>query len=290
MILGTIDAEHPTLSHLLKSSQPYSDNAWEIIFSAANQGKPYTSLRPGCLVSIDPQTLELSFAQNDVALAPSPPSASTASPNPPSWSLGLPDEQGQLQFAERLAASVKAYLGQPYHKIDCYALVVQGLKDQGVQYSGAGGLRNSLKQMAVSQGLPSNAYQNGEGLIEVAGQKLYDQSFGRINDVERQAAMVMEQLQPFLQEGMLLSFSTPSRGHTGVIAKQDGQWTYVNSGVIDHQVDGETISKRVGEERLAAEIRNWFVLAKNKRTSLQISGGLFDPQKLKVAGRMIASN
>lgn len=286
--LGALDADNPTLSHLLKNNPQYSDHTWNIIFSATNRHKPYTSLRPGCQVSINPQTLELSFAQDD-ATATSPPAVSSTDALPPQpLPAAATDEQGQQQFSEKLAESVKSYLGKPYHAIDCYGLVVKGLKDQGVHYSGPGGLLNRLERMAARHGLPANAYQNGEGLIEIAGNKLFDQSFTRIKDAEGQAAKVMEQLQPLLQEGMLLSFSTPRRGHTGVIAKKDGQWTYVNSGVIDHQVNGGKVSKRVGEEKLEEEIKNWFLLAKNKRTSLKVSAGLFDTQKLKEKGGLVA--
>lgn len=287
--LGVIDDNNPTPSHLLKKSYQYGDNAWNIIFSSVNRDKPYTSVRPGSLVSINPKTLELSFAppiDHPVRFK----STETNSGGTVEASLaGVIDIPSQQQFSEKLAESVKAYLGQPYREIDCYALVIKGLKDQGVRYSGSGGLRNRLERMAARHGLPRNAYQNGEGLIEVAGNKLYDKSFVRIKDAEGQSSTVMEQLQPLLREGMLLSFSTPSRGHTGVVAKKDGQWTYVNSGVIDHQINGGEVSKRVGEEKLEEEIKNWFLLAKNKRTSLKVSAGLFDTEKLKANGRMLAN-
>lgn len=290
ILLGTLDAANPTLSHLLKSSPKYRDNAWDIIFSTVNRNKPYTSVRPGSLVSINPNTLELSFDTPDDRLADMNGINAKSSKAVEALPVELIDSSSPQQFSEKLAESVKAYLGKPYREIDCYALVVKGLKDQGVQYGGSGGLRNRLERMATSHGLPRNAYQNGEGLIKVAGNKLYDESFVRIKDAEGQSSKVMEQLQPILQEGMLLSFSTPTRGHTGVVAKKDGLWTYVNSGVIDHQVNGGEISKRVGEEKLEEEIKNWFKLAKNKRTSLKVSAGLFDTQKLGANGRMLANN
>jgi len=288
--LGTLDADNPTLSHLLKNNPQYSGNTWNIIFSPVNHNKPYTSLRPGCQVSINPQTLELSFEQNDDDSARPVLTAARSGATPQAKPAEIVDGQSQRQFSEKLAESVKAYLGQPYQEIDCYGLVVKGLKDQGVQYGGSGGLLYQLERMASRHGLPANAYLNGEGLIEIAGNKLYDQSFSRIKDAKRQSNEVMEQLEPLLQEGMLLSFSTPSRGHTGVIAKKDGQWTYVNSGMIDHQVNGGKISKRVGEENLEEEIKNWFVMAKHKRTSLKVSAGLFDTQKLKTKGHLLANS
>lgn len=286
--LGVIDENNPTLSHLLKKSYQYGDNAWNIIFSSANRNKPYASVRPGSLISINPRTLELSFDPPTDRAACLSSSDTKSGESATALPVGMSDSPSQQQFSEKLAESVKAYLGQPYREIDCYALVVKGLKDQGVRYSGSGGLRNRLEHMAARHGLPRNAYQNGEGLIEVAGNKLYDKSFIRIKDVEGQSRQVMEQIQPLLREGMLLSFSTPSRGHTGVVAKKDGQWTYVNSGVIDHQINGGAVSKRVGEEKLEEEIKNWFLLAKNRQTSLKVSAGLFDTEKLKTNGRMLA--
>ncbi|MDD5758005.1 MAG: hypothetical protein PHI06_02870 [Desulfobulbaceae bacterium] len=287
--LGAIDEKNPTLSHLLKKSYQYGDNAWNIIFSSVNRNKPYASVRAGSLVSINPKTLELSFDSPADRPARLSSRDANSGESDKTFSVGMTDSKSQQQFSEKLAESVKAYLGHPYREIDCYALVVKGLKDQGVRYSGSGGLRNRLERMAARHGLPRNAYQNGEGLIEVAGNKLYDQSFIRVKDAEGQSSKVMEQLQPLLQEGMLLSFSTPSRGHTGVVARRDGQWTYVNSGVIDHQINGGVVSKRVGEEKLEEEIKNWFLLAKNKRTSLKVSAGLFDTEKLKGKGRMLAN-
>lgn len=287
LALGAIDQENPTISHLLKKNPLYRDQAWNIIFSAANRNKPYGALQPGSLVSIDPSTLELSF-QGSKTPSSSLATAVGDATLPPSPVSGASDE-AQRGFAGRFIDSIKSYLGQPYTAIDCYGLVVRGLQDQGVQYGGTGGLRQHLERLAAKQGLPPNAFHNGEGLIEIAGNKLFDESFARITDADRLAKKVMEKLEPLLQEGMLLSFSTPSRGHTGVIGKKNGQWTYVNSGMIDHQVDGGRVSRRVGEETLAEEIRNWFSLAKNKATSLKVSAGVFDTEKLKAKSNMVAS-
>lgn len=295
LLLGTIKPDIPTISHLLRSDPRFTDRAWDIIFAAPNRSKPFASLKPGAVVTIDPQTLELSF-RNQEPPAPQPTLAdipgpraviAEAPPPKPAERVAVPAEQ--KNFAQRLAESVKSYLGQSYDKLDCYGLVVRGLKDLGIEYNGANGLRQRLEHLAQGQGKAKNAYENGEGLIEVAGNKVFDESFVRVKDANQQSAAVMRQLEPLLQEGMLLSFSTEKRGHTGVIAKRDNQWTYVNSGVIDHQVNGGRVSRRVGEESLAEEIKNWFVLAKNHTSSLKVSAGLFDTQKLRPKGDMVAN-
>jgi hypothetical protein len=295
-VLGTIKPDTPTISHLLKSDPRYTDNAWSIIFSNANRSKPFASLEPGSVVAINPQTLELSFQNNDalvtqpaISTEPSPPAIAAEAP-PPKPVENAEDPTEQSNFAQKLVGSVKSYLGQSYDKLDCYGLVVRGLKDLGIQYNGANGLRQRLDRLAQEQGLAKNAYENGEGLIEVAGNKVYGESFVRVKDADRQSAEVMKKLEPLLQEGMLLSFSTESHGHTGVIAKKGNQWTYVNSGLIDHDVNGGgKVSRRVGEETLADEIKNWFVLAKNNTSSLKVSAGLFDAQKLQSKTGVVAN-
>ena len=87
-----------------------------------------------------------------------------------------------------------------------------------------------------------------------------------------------------------ITFSTPSRGHTGIISRKNGRWTYVNSGLIDHQIDAGRVSRRVGEEVLEDEIRNWFSLARNRNESLKISVGLLEEEKLRGQAGCLAQN
>lgn len=281
--IGSINSGHPTISHLLKKHPDYTNKAWDIIFSPANRNIPYDTLPLGTLVFIDPKTSELSFQKAETAkLAQADDNKNTAQDTTSTSAQAVPDSDG---FAKKFVDSVKTYLGRPYQKINCYGLVVRGLEDIGVNYKGTDGLRQHLVQMATDKGLRHNAYHNGEGLIEIAGTKLFDESFSAIKNAEQQADEVMNKIKPLLKEGMLLSFSTPYRGHTGVVSQKNGEWTYVNSGVIDHQVDGGKTTKRVGEETLAEEMTNWFKLAKNKRTSLKVSAGMFDTEKLKDKAR-----
>lgn len=282
--IGTINSRNPTLSHLLKNHPDYSNKTWDIVFSAVNRNKPYDALPLGTPVFINPKSLEVSFQEKEIAQSErTVPTINT--PNDVVFK-SLQAVTDSHVFSKKFADSVKTYLGKPYHKIDCYGLVVRGLEDIGVHYKGSDGLRQHLVQMATTQGLRHNAYHNGEGLIEAAGNKLFDESFLSIKNAEQQASEVMNKIKPLLQEGMLLSFSTPHRGHTGVISQKNGEWTYVNSGMIDHQVDGGKVAKRVGEETLSDEITNWFKLAKKKRTSLKVSAGIFDTEKLKDKARL----
>ena len=296
--IGVIGPQTPTVSHLLTQDPRLKARAWKIIFASINRHKPYNALRPGTQVAIDPETQELLFSpappatpkacpQTAMPAAPSSPSAAISpSPAPATATTDNPLDPaapGQ-DFGKRLAASVKSYIGTPYSALNCYDLVVRGLEDQGVSYQGANGLRQRLADLAKAHGLPENAYRNGEGLIAAAGEPIYGASFPRIKDAARQTEELTRQLAPRLREGMLLSFSTPSQGHTGVVSKKNGQWTYVNSGVIDHQVDGGGPGKRVGEETLAAEIGNWCRLAQHRGVSLMVSVGRLDPARLAAKG------
>lgn len=177
---------------------------------------------------------------------------------------------------ESLAEAVKPYIGTPYNKIDCYGLVVRGLQNQGVQYKGHGGIRERLEAMAVRNGLPGNAYFNGEGLVEKAGTRVFSKSLHNISNAREKTEELYSEITPYLQEGCILSFSTTTRGHTGIVSRQGGEWTYINSGVIDNQVFPVRISKGVGEEFLKAELDNWVVHAAHKKEPLTVTIGHVD--------------
>jgi hypothetical protein len=94
------------------------------------------------------------------------------------------------------------------------------------------------------------------------------------------AATVYAAMAPHLAAGQLLSFSTPTRGHTGVVAQRDRQWTFINSGRVDHPVAGAGTAKGVSEEVLQAEIGNWLLLARRRDEPLTITLGQFQDRKL----------
>jgi len=175
-------------------------------------------------------------------------------------------------------------MGKSYSDVNCYELVVAGLNNMGVRYFGQGGMGNEMVTGALQKGLPKNAYLNGEGLIRFSGSESYRKSFARISDPERQARQVMAEMAGHLEKGSILSFSTESRGHTGVVSNKDGEWTFINSGVMDHPVAATTTSKGVGEESLAREVENWFELAAEENESLVITVGKLNSTKLAAYG------
>ena len=180
--------------------------------------------------------------------------------------------------------AVQSYLGIPYKKVDCFELVIQGLQRLGIRYQGRGGLGEHLVKMALGKGLPSNAYLNGEGLIQASGSLIYSKSLKHIQDSEEQARRIFGEMEPLLKKGFILSFSTPTHGHTGIVSHKDRLWTYINSGNMDHELGVQGAPKGVGEESLREEIRNWVKLAAEHKEPLQITLGRLQEKKLRSAG------
>ncbi len=177
--------------------------------------------------------------------------------------------------------AVRPYIGISYTKIDCYGLIVRGLMNQGVKYHGKGGLREKLENLAERDGRPNNAYLNGEGLVEKAGMKIFSKFTSRIPNIQEKTDEVYSEIARYLREGLILSFSTSSRGHTGIVSRQKDDWTFINSGIIDNQISPGEVSERVGEEFLKAEIKNWFVLAERRKEPLTVTLGRLDANHLQ---------
>lgn len=190
--------------------------------------------------------------------------------------------------------AVRTFIGTPHRSIDCYGLIVRGLINQGIQYHGQGGIREKLENLALLNGLPGNAYLNGEGLVEKAGTTLFSNSIPKIINVREDTDRIFSEMTPYLKKGIILSFSTTTRGHTGIISRWKDRWTYINSGLIDNQIVSGEISERVGEEFLKAEIRNWVELASSRKEPLTVTLGEIDENHLpdfdwsKTAGKLAA--
>jgi hypothetical protein len=60
------------------------------------------------------------------------------------------------------------------------------------------------------------------------------------------------------------------------VSRHEKDWTYVNSGDIDNEIIDGPRSKRVGEEFLKDEIKNWCRLAANTKESLKVTLGKID--------------
>ncbi|MFO7717384.1 MAG: hypothetical protein ACQESV_04350 [Thermodesulfobacteriota bacterium] len=179
-----------------------------------------------------------------------------------------------------LNQAVAAYCGNSYNQMDCFELVVQGLKDMGVDYGGREGLQRSLIAKAEQEGQPSNAYLTGEGLINASGRHVFQSAFHPPEDPQAKAEALFAELSGNLEPGMVLSFSTPNRGHTGVVGKQGEDWTFINSGLVNNPVGPSSTDYGVAEEDLRAELATWLQRSATNGETLQVSLGALDPNKL----------
>jgi hypothetical protein len=280
--LGTISHKTQTVSDLLLRHPVYKREMWKIVHSELNNNRPYTKMRPGTKVYLNPQSLEIMWQGQDVNIQRSQAldgKDHTLSEN----SYG--GVNGDDPISDGLVKAIQPYVGKPYDQVDCFQLVVEGLERLGVRYKGRGGLGERLIKMATKKGLPSNAYLNGEGLIKASGSEVYSKSILKVRNSETQARDVYKEMEPLLRKGFILSFSTPTRGHTGIVSQKDRSWTYINSGEMDHQIQHPSASKRVGEEYLTEEIKNWLALAEDRNESLVITLGQLKGDKLR--GRTI---
>lgn len=279
--LGTISARRPTVSHLLIRHPRYGSDCWRIIHSETNQGKRFERLQSGTPIWLNPGTGEIAWGPGEGPAAcdrtAAVPETLRAPASPPTAAaLPLPE----TPFSSELVQAVRPYIGRPYAEMNCYDLVVQGLEKIGVRYHGSGGLKSRLLEMALAGGRPANAFLNGEGLIRASGETVYTTSLKAIETPAETAGKVYAAMAPHLAAGQILSFSTPTRGHTGVIAKHDSQWTFINSGRVDHPVAATGTAKGVSEETLQAEIANWLRLAHRRGEPLHITLGRFQDRKL----------
>ncbi len=267
--IGTITDKISTVSELLYASG-YQKECWNILAKDVNSTKPFRRIPPGTKIYLDRITSEIRWGQkSDIATKmPDKIQAQPAEPGP------------EILPQIPLNHAVSKFIGQDYDQMDCYEMVVEGLKDMGVSYQGRNGLGRYLMAKAKGEGLASNHYLNGEGLVKAAGESVYHKKLLRVGNPETQAKTIMNEMETVLKTGQILSFSTQSRGHTGVISRQENIWTFINSGTMDHNIAGDNGSKGVGEEILAKELENWLKLAEENGEGLQITLGDIDPSKL----------
>ena len=282
--LGRVSDALPTVSHVLASNPEHAKNTWQIISSDINSSKDFTRIPNGAVITMDPATLELSWDNTPPVVAAKPALPILHEPRPAEPEIfltGKPDS-----FSAGLERAVRRHVGRPYNDVNCYDLVVQGLEAMGVRYTGRNGIYDKMVSLAREKGLAGNAYVTGEGLVEVAGTKIYGRQISRPRNPSAEARAVYQEMQPLLEPGLVLSFSTRSHGHTGIISRSNKEWTYINSGYIDNDISQRPAAKRVGEEKLSAEIANWMALAARSREPLSITIGRLHDNARQAAPRI----
>jgi hypothetical protein len=293
--LGRLSHENPTVSHLLIKHPQFGKNCWRIVHSETNRDKPFHRIAEGKPIYLDTRTQEILWegqsapkekAEVNTTLEESSPSNAQNSAliqNHQTSEVGLLS-QGNERVSEfnpdRLPHHLKTYLGESYSALDCYELVVQGMKKIGVCYEGKEGLQHSLIKKALNRNLPLNAYLTGEGLIDASSTTLYSNTISSSNSPEKKAEEIIREVESSLEPGLILSCSMPKRGHMGVISRYGEQWTLINSGQMDNNVHTSSQRKGVGEEDLKAELTNWLRRAKEKNHSLRVTIGRLNQEKL----------
>lgn len=298
--LGRITTSVPTVSDLLIRHPEYKKECWDIIYAKANIDKPYTRIPVGTDIYLNPATRELVWKTDPTEKTAIPVFAEDgAVPHIESLSLktagsdtavaaspvntSLPaGSETRDDVSRELASVARSFIGTPYREMNCYEMVVEGLQSMGVRYYGEGGLAERLKTMAARQGKSRYAYFNGEGLIQASGTDVYSKTIPFVDqDCSVQSHSIMKEMAPLLEKGMLLSFSTTSHGHTGIVSQQGPTWTFINSGWIDNGIESGKRRKAVGEEILDKEITNWLKRAARQNEPLQITVGRFGSERLE---------
>jgi hypothetical protein len=292
--LGKLDNAKTTVSHLLVERTKTRGQVWDIVHDQANRAKDFRHIPSGESIYYDPGSKELiwgaeAYADQARAAKSSEPGLEPTGTATQSGSQSLyapeptagPNKTGvQDQLGEGLRQAVCAYCGNAYERVNCYELVVQGLKDLGVNYNGRHGLQQELISRAKREGRPSNAYLTGEGLVSASGQRVFKAELRPPLDPRAKVDQLYAEILGHLQPGQVLSFSTPSRGHTGVVGRQGDTWTFVNSGQIDNPVSCPRTNYGVEEEDLRAELDNWLRRSSSRGETLQVTLGRLDPDKL----------
>lgn len=293
--LGRLSKSVPTVSELIYET-PLKNQCWKIVFSDVNSDKPFNTIKPGTEIFFNKETRELVWGERAEALQKGESesrggASATASIDHMADPVkgGVPDsrlpEPGfRGSPSSPLVSAVSRFIGEDYSKMDCYEMVIGGLEKMGVKYQGRGGLGEHLIRGAVDKGMVYNHYLNGEGLVTQSGEAVYKKTLFPGNLKRTDPSTLMDEMAGLLEPGQILSFSTRTMGHTGVVSKNRGMWTFINSGTMDNSLAGNNGAKGVGEEELEKELYNWLKHARQKGQGLKITLGAMDMEKLARLG------
>lgn len=285
--LGRLDRTNTTVSHLLINHPQLRKDAWNLLSSSVNRDKPFHRLARGTEIFLNTKNMEITWNSGETTLAVSRLAVLAA---PETSRLNSAAQQPGSSPAANLSEAVKPYLGTPYKEMNCYELLVKGLQHMDIPYKGRDGLYTKLTRMAQDRGMAENAYLTGEGIIEAAGSLVLSKNYPDIVNWKDQAAALMREIEPHLNSGQILSFSTDTKGHTGIVSQQKDQWTFINSGRLDNSVESNSVYRGVGEEVLNKEIRNWFKLAHAKKETLNVTLGRLEQNIILTASTISESS
>lgn len=154
---------------------------------------------------------------------------------------------------------------------DCLEFLADLLEENGIAYYGKNGLAHELISTAQNNGLNLNAYLTGEGLTKMLSSNPVNIRIK--NGGSDSFEDVWNRIIPHMQKGTILSFSSQSFGHTGIVDRVGDRWVYFNSSRILKNPE----TYKVLSEDLKDEIQSWFQRAKHHKTFLDITIGAIDP-------------
>ena len=154
---------------------------------------------------------------------------------------------------------------------DCLEFLADLLEENGITYYGKNGVADALIVKARREGKNFNAYLTGEGLTQKLSSNPVTVEIKE--DGSDSFEDVWNRISPHIQKGTILSFSSQSFGHTGIVDRVGSRWIYFNSSGIPSKPE----TYKVLAEDLKDEIRSWFQRAKRKKTFLHITAGAIDP-------------
>ncbi len=192
---------------------------------------------------------------------------SAFSPESGENSTPLPNDPELQDRLVRLAR--ENYLGVRSNEKDCYNFLVEVLEDSGISYYGSNGIRERLVNRAAQDGVSPYRYLTGEDLTS----QLCSNPF-RLHVPKGsgdKASQVWRRLAPGLAHGALLSISSQEFGHTGIVARKDGRWTFLNSART--AANGKR-GYLVKEEELRSELQGWLDRAGRRDSFLDITLGV----------------
>ncbi len=278
--LGLISSQTPTVSHLMHLDDRFRDQTWDILGETVNADKPFHTMPIGSEVFLNPTTKEITWQSQKDTLVATPRAVTVEAKEIP---LKKEPWSNTHEPVANLSQAVQPYMGKSYTEINCYELLVNGLKKMDISYGGSNGLYSRLTSMALDRGMAENAYLNGEGIVEVAGTIVLSKNYSKLANWQKNATDLISEIEPLLNNGQILSFSTRTKGHTGIVSSSDDRWTFINSGRLDNPVGERGLSRGVGEEILNKEIRNWFKLAHKRGENLRVTLGELSEEKIRTA-------
>jgi hypothetical protein len=178
---------------------------------------------------------------------------------------------GALQIDAARVDTTMQNINARFENKDCLEFLAGVLEEKGIAYYGEEGMAHTLVTKAKNEGKKINAYLTGEGITQSLCRKPV--TIHVRNSSSDSFEAVWNKIEPHMKKGSILSFSSRSFGHTGIIDTIDNRLAFLNSSGIP----GKPKTYQVLAEEPRHEIRTWLQRARRQNTFLDITIGGIDP-------------